>query len=143
MQIGELARRSGIPASTIRFYERKGLLQTQRRSEGGYRLYDESALEHLQFIRFAQNLGFSLDELPALFRQASAHSRGQDVDKEFILQRLHDKACDTREQIEQLLNQQAQIDTLTQTLKQIWAKGMCLDEEDIRQIISSKPATTT
>lgn len=62
--IGELARRSGVAASAIRFYEQQGLLQSQR-SEGGRRWFARSALRRLAFIRAAQALGLGLAEVQA------------------------------------------------------------------------------
>ncbi len=67
MRIGELARRSGVNAKTIRFYGELGLLPPRGRTSGGYRLYDESALEQLRSIRVAQEAGLSLAEIRELF----------------------------------------------------------------------------
>lgn len=53
--IGQLAKAADIPTSTLRYYERIGLLQPRNRSEGNYRLYDEGDLERVRFIR-ARNL---------------------------------------------------------------------------------------
>lgn len=66
MKIGELAKLTNIPASTIRFYESKGLLTPTTRSANGYRLYTQQNLEKLQLIKFSQSLGFSLNEIPLL-----------------------------------------------------------------------------
>ena len=63
MRIGEIARRSGVPAHTIRFYEDRKLVTKAARSNGGYRLYSEGVLDELGFIRRAQRLGFSLGEI--------------------------------------------------------------------------------
>jgi DNA-binding transcriptional MerR regulator len=71
MKIGEVARRSGVGVEALRFYEKSGLLDARARSESGYRLYDESALERLDFIRRAQTLGFTLSEI----KQVIADSR--------------------------------------------------------------------
>lgn len=60
--IGDVAARAGVPASTIRYYERLGLLARANRSEAGYRQYSEKTIDELGFIRKAQALGFSLDE---------------------------------------------------------------------------------
>lgn len=60
--IGEVARRSGVPASTLRYYEDQGLLQSQR-SSGGQRLYARADLRRIAFIRIAQNLGLSLEAI--------------------------------------------------------------------------------
>lgn len=64
--IGELAQAAGVKPQTIRYYERKGLLGRPPRSRSGYRLYDEEALARLRFIRAAQSLGFSLQEIGEL-----------------------------------------------------------------------------
>ena len=61
--IGDVARRAGVSAPAIRYYEGIGLLPSPARSSTGYRWYTESTVEALRFIRKAQALGFSLDEL--------------------------------------------------------------------------------
>ena len=63
MKIGELARRSGLAASTIRFYEAKGLLKAVNRQSNGYRDYPLEALAVLSIISDAQQAGFSLEEI--------------------------------------------------------------------------------
>ena len=63
MKIGELARRSGLAASTLRFYESKGLLTAVDRQSNGYRSYPPEALAVLSIISDAQQAGFSLDEI--------------------------------------------------------------------------------
>ncbi|HXG41110.1 MAG TPA: MerR family transcriptional regulator [Dehalococcoidia bacterium] len=69
MVIGELARRAGVSARTVRFYEALGLLPAPARSEGGYRLYGEEDLRRLQFVRRARELGLSLREIRDLLDQ--------------------------------------------------------------------------
>ncbi len=61
--IGQLAKLAGVKPDTIRFYERTGLLPKPSRSANGYRSYDKPALDKIRFIRKAQSLGFSLDEI--------------------------------------------------------------------------------
>jgi len=63
MKIGQLAERSGIPASTIRYYEKEGLLPKAQRGANGYRVYRDNALERLDLIQLGQKLGFSLDAI--------------------------------------------------------------------------------
>ncbi|GIW72786.1 MAG: hypothetical protein KatS3mg102_2328 [Planctomycetota bacterium] len=65
---GELARRAGVHAETVRYYERRGLLPRPRRSTGGHRLYGEPELRRLRFIKAAQQLGFTLAEVRELLR---------------------------------------------------------------------------
>lgn len=64
--IGQLARDVGVPVSTVRYYERRRLLRADDRSSGNYRLFGESSLERLKFIRAAQEAGFTLADIRAL-----------------------------------------------------------------------------
>jgi MerR family copper efflux transcriptional regulator len=63
MQIGTVAKRIGVSADAIRFYERSSLLPVAPRTSGGFRQYGNSDVETLLFIRRAQGLGFTLDEI--------------------------------------------------------------------------------
>lgn len=65
MQIGELARQTGIAASALRYYEELGLLPAPAR-ESGRRVYGEAALDRIAFIQFARACGFRLDEIAVL-----------------------------------------------------------------------------
>jgi DNA-binding transcriptional MerR regulator len=73
MQIGELARRFGVAPSKIRFLENQGLVQPVRRTEAGYREYDESSAEALTMILQAQSLGFTLDEIKGALAETKNH----------------------------------------------------------------------
>jgi MerR family mercuric resistance operon transcriptional regulator len=64
--IGKLADQAGVNIETVRYYERRGLLSEPPRAQSGYRLYDEDSLIHLRFIKDAQTLGFTLDEIGEL-----------------------------------------------------------------------------
>jgi len=66
MRIGELAAKAAVNIQTVRFYERRGILQSPPRSSSGYRCYGPSDLETLRFIRRSQELGFTLDEISQL-----------------------------------------------------------------------------
>jgi len=68
--IGELAESAGVPSSTVRYYERAKLLGASRRSRSNYRLYDDTALERLRFIRAAQAIGLTLRDVSRLLRPA-------------------------------------------------------------------------
>ncbi|TDC81551.1 MerR family transcriptional regulator, partial [Actinomadura sp. 7K507] len=65
MRISQLAERSGVPATTLRFYESAGLLPADR-SPAGYRLYGEDAVDRLAFIGAAKHLGLPLEEVSEL-----------------------------------------------------------------------------
>ena len=64
--IGELARAVGVPTSTIRYYERAGLLRPDARTYSNYRQYTAKTLDRLRFIRSAQATGFSLEDIRQL-----------------------------------------------------------------------------
>lgn len=65
LKVSELATRTGVPASTVRFYDTEGLLPA-RRSSSGYRLYDDTAVDRLRFIGTAKTLGLPLPEIRRL-----------------------------------------------------------------------------
>ncbi len=60
LTIGQVARLSGLPTKTIRYYEQVGLLPLPERADNGYRLYTRKAVDQLRFISRARGLGFSL-----------------------------------------------------------------------------------
>ncbi|WP_263139026.1 Cd(II)/Pb(II)-responsive transcriptional regulator [Pseudomonas sp. RIT-PI-AD] len=66
MKIGELARLTHCQVETIRYYEREGLLAAPMRSEGNYRVYDDSHTERLTFIRNCRSLDMTLEEIRSL-----------------------------------------------------------------------------
>ena len=66
MLISEVARRSGVPPKTLRYYEDIGLLDAPNRTESGYRNYDDGILGRLAFIRSAQAIGLSLGEIRSI-----------------------------------------------------------------------------
>lgn len=68
LTIGALARRADVGVETIRFYQRKGLLPEPEKPYGGIRRYGEADVARLKFVRSAQRLGFSLDEIAQLLR---------------------------------------------------------------------------
>ena len=66
MLIGEVARRSGVSAKTLRYYEDIGLIDAPARSASGYRDYESDVLDRLGFIRSAQAIGLSLGEIRSI-----------------------------------------------------------------------------
>ncbi len=78
MKIGELARVTGCPVATLRFYEKEGLLQPSGRARNNYRMYDEKDSRRVEFIMHCRLLGFSLAEIRELieFRSNPCKSCG-------------------------------------------------------------------
>ena len=64
--IGQLARAAGVPTTTLRYYERAGLVHPTTRGENAYRLYGAQTLDIIRFIRAAQAAGFTLDDVRTL-----------------------------------------------------------------------------
>lgn len=87
--IGELAASVGVATSAVRFYERSGLLKADYRSESNYRYYSTAALERLRFIRSAQAVGLSLDDIKELLRLTDSNDRCGEV-QSLLNQRIAD-----------------------------------------------------
>lgn len=68
LTIGQLARAAEVPVSTVRYYERRGLVRPSGRTAGNYRRYGEEVLDRLRFIRAAQDTGFTLADINSLLK---------------------------------------------------------------------------
>lgn len=66
MRIGQLATQTGVNVQTVRYYERRGIVIPPARSRSGYRIYGDDDVRRIRFIKQAQELGFSLDEIADL-----------------------------------------------------------------------------
>ena len=74
LTIGRLAKAAGVNIETIRYYQRRGLVDEPAKPLGGHRRYDPSAARRVQFIKRAQQLGFTLDEVTGLLRLEDGQS---------------------------------------------------------------------
>ena len=85
LTIGELAKETGVPTKTIRFYESIGLIEEPERQENGYRVYPESRIEELTIIKNVRDLGLPIPQIKKLMRGCEngdcSHS-GEYIDKE-------------------------------------------------------------
>ena len=103
MQTRELADRAGVNSETLRYYERRGLLSQPPRTPGGYRNYPASTVDLLMFIKRAQELGFTLDQVDELLHldtggpdscdaaRGLAEQRRADLERRITdLQRMYD-----------------------------------------------------
>jgi DNA-binding transcriptional MerR regulator len=87
-KIGQVANETGLSIDTIRFYEKQGLLKRSPRTEGGFRLFDAGDIETLKFVRKAQELGFSLNEIRELLILRADHVAACSHVKELLDQKL-------------------------------------------------------
>ncbi|MEH1962463.1 MAG: heavy metal-responsive transcriptional regulator [Nostoc sp.] len=103
--IGQVTDLSGIPIRTIRYYESLGLIKSSRRTEGGFRQFSLDVLTRLAFIKRAQNLGLSLEEIGNILQ---VYDQGQTPCGE-IKEKLEDKVLQIDQQIDQLLTLRSEI----------------------------------
>jgi DNA-binding transcriptional MerR regulator len=87
-RIGQVASETGLSIDTIRFYEKQGLLKRSPRTEGGFRLFGTGDIETLKFVRKAQELGFSLNEIRELLILRAEHVPACSHVKELLVQKL-------------------------------------------------------
>jgi MerR family copper efflux transcriptional regulator len=130
MKIGELAERSGLAASAIRYYEQAGLLPKAERGANGYRVYAEAALERLHVIQIAQNLGFSLDAIRAVMAKQG------DEFHDDLLRSLDSRLAEIETMMATLRGQRDHLQEVRRKLRQSWADGECL----VSRALSAPPA---
>ena len=87
-RIGEVTRRTGVSADTLRYYERIGLLPGVSRTASGIRLYDERDLSRLRFIRRAQRMNFSLEEIGLLLKMREDPQHARDEIRQLTARKL-------------------------------------------------------
>jgi DNA-binding transcriptional MerR regulator len=104
VHIGKAARLAGVSVDTIRFYQKLGLVKTAGRSPGGYRLFERAQIRDLKFVRHAQELGFSLNEIKELLALRQKHHTCSEVQS-----MLTRKLADVREKIESLARLEAEL----------------------------------
>ena len=106
LRIGEVAQGAGVGIQTLRYYERRGLLSKAGRSPGGYRLFPPDEVRRVLFIRRAQGLGFTLEEIGELLalRVEGTHScAGVERAARLTRQRVHERLADLQ-RMEVVLN---------------------------------------
>ena len=109
MRIGEIAKSAGIGVETVRFYESKGLIsQPLRPATGGYRDYPTDTVHRIRFVRSAQQLGFSLQEINELLTLESGPA-SKCVD---VRRRAETKRREVMAKIENLTGIKAALDAL-------------------------------
>lgn len=131
MKIGELARLSGLAASTIRFYEAKGLLKLGSRQANGYRDYPEEAVTVLRIISDAQQAGFSLEEIGQLLPDDATSWKHDE-----LLQTLRRKIADIEALEQRLARSKAELQSLVALID---AKPADIDcSENARRVLAAR-----
>lgn len=120
--VSELARRSGVPTTTLRFYEEQGLLPAGR-TPSGYRVYDDAAVDRLGFIATAKRLGLALPEIRLLL-QPWQHGGCRDVQAE-LGPLLEARITETRERIAELTDFGKRLEAAREHLGLIDRDGPC------------------
>jgi DNA-binding transcriptional MerR regulator len=134
MKIGELATRSGLAASRIRFYEASGLINAQRQANG-YRRYPEQAVQTLGIISCAQQAGFSLDEIRRLLPQADS----QGLEHDELLASLQRKIGEIEAMQQRLAQNKAQLLNIIATIESK-PEGMGCSENAERVLANMRDA---
>jgi MerR family transcriptional regulator, mercuric resistance operon regulatory protein len=90
MRSGEVAERAGVNVQTLRYYERRGLLPRPPRTASGYRTYPPATVDTVRFVKRAQLLGFTLEEIEELLHLADGGPADCDTARQVAQQRLAD-----------------------------------------------------
>ena len=90
MRTSQVARQSGVNVQTLRYYERRGLLQPPQSRPSGYRDYTSETVDIVRFVKRAQELGFSLDEVESLLDLADGGPANCEAAQELARQKLRD-----------------------------------------------------
>lgn len=132
LTIGQLAAEAEVPTSTVRYYERAGLLSPSRRSPGNYRLYSEEDLARLRFIRGAQATGFALDDVRGLLRPAPCGE---------VQSRIEARIAQVRARMRELRHIERVLRASLETCREHEATGRCAVIEDLSAQAHSKSQT--
>lgn len=125
-QIAEAARRSGFPASTLRYYDDVGLVAPADRTDGGYRLYDDHSLAKLAFIARAKQLGCTLEEITELVA-AWEGERCEPVQAR-LRSLVESKIAESQERLVELITFTAQLREAAAVLSDHTPDGPCDDD---------------
>lgn len=119
--IGRLAREAGVPASTVRYYERSRLFRPDGRTGGNYRIYGPEALERLRFIRAAQAIGLTLEDITTLldFRD------GRTAPCKEVQTLIEERLSELKERLGQLRHVQAILDSSLRKCRGSERRGRC------------------
>jgi DNA-binding transcriptional MerR regulator len=123
MRISELAESAGVPTSTVRYYERVGLLALPERTTSGYRDYGDDAAARLLFIARARRMGLSCDQITDLIPVWAGTNCGAAQDRVFQL--IEEKQEEIADRIAELEQFSRQLDSVRVALEEEPAPEAC------------------
>ena len=115
MRIGEVARRSGVPIRTIRYYEDIGVLDPPPRRASGYRDYDDGVIDRLAFVRSAQTVGLTLGEI----REIVAFRARGETPCAHVINLIAQRSADLSRRIAELQTMQAELTRLARRARSL------------------------
>ena len=126
--ISDLAREADVPVSTVRYYERAGILEPDSRTTANYRVYGDGAVERLHFIRTAQGAGFTIADIKQLLELKNGDTTRCKVVRPLIESRLHH----VETQLSELKHVRQTLDSFLELCKKGDEDGACeaLDKLD-------------
>ena len=122
LTIGELARAADVPASTVRYYERTGLVRQPPRSASNYRLYREEDVYRVRFIKAAQATGFTLGDVAELLKPSSCSK---------VQRRIEDRLQEVSVRLKDLRHVQRVLERALRACQEHEPSGRCRVIEDI------------
>ncbi|AOS96162.1 Mercuric resistance operon regulatory protein [Microbulbifer aggregans] len=132
IRIGALASETGVPASTIRYYEQLGLLPGVTRTTGGNRRYSGEAVLRLQMIRAMQALGFSLEQMQVFFQH-----EGQDLEHDEVLAAIDGQLESLHQLIQSLQAKHRALKGIRALLEDTWDAGRCVADDQLKALVGS------
>ena len=128
MNIKKLADKTGISATTIRYYETEGFIPVPSRLRNGYRFYTDDYVDKLNLLKICQSLGFRLDEISQLMWDEEPKEHDQ------ILAALLEKQNSIAELIAQFEEKRKRLIALHDVLSKAWNAGKCLSTDEISEL---------
>ncbi len=130
MTIGQVAQATGVTTPTLRYYEEEGILSPTTRSRAGYRLYDAQAIEQLRFIRSAQAVGFTLDDIRTLLNLDATSAKSCQAEVQGLLKQ---RLAEVNEKMKDLTRVQAALGRALDRCRSSSGECVVLNELSLRK----------
>ena len=138
MRTSEVATCAQVNTQTLRYYERRGLLPEPERTRSGYRVYSPDAVRVVRFVKRAQQLGFTLDDIESLLHLADGGPVSCDEAKTMARTRI----ADLQRRIDELAGMRDALTQLVDTCYQPRAERQCPILQDIETAANTTTPTT-